>query len=286
MSATGPGVPAQRTYELWVKLIEDEALAAAALSGEPERVAAERGLSADDVEVLRAFARQRGTRWNLENLRFRTAQETSDTLISYLPRTMRMLTQGIEGWLQDLSYEYLTLHRWRQLGHLRFAECERFAAYARERIARRRPLPRHFDAVLDFELAVVRLLKKTAAIPASRWPAPPGAISDEALARLSPRRSEAMELIDLPVDLSEWIRTADPLQGQVAERPITVLAVVPSLREVHRVQVISEGARELLSRFDGSKPVADLRAELAEELDGAQVLAAVRRWLESRVLWA
>lgn len=148
----------------------------------------------------RAFARQRGTRWNLENLRFRTAQETADTLASDLPRTVKLLTRGTDDWLQDLSCEYLSWYRWRQLGHLRFAECERFAAYARERIARRRPLPRHFDAVLDFELATVRLLKRTAAIPPDRWPPPPGALSDQALARVVPRHSEAMELFDLPVD--------------------------------------------------------------------------------------
>jgi len=277
---------AQRTYALWVQLIEDEALAAATLSGEPERAAAERGFSAEDLEVLRELGRQRGTRWNLENLRFRTAQETADSLVSYLPRTMRMLTQGQEGWLQDLTYEYLSLHRWRQLGHLRFSECERFAAYARERIARRRPLPRHFDAVLDFELAVVRLLKKTATIPKDLWPAPPGPLSDDELAKRPLRRSEAMELIDLPVDLSEWIRTADPLRGGVGDRPITVLAVVPSLRETHRLQVISEGARELLLRCDGKKRAADLVAELAEELEGPQVLAALRRWLDAQVLWA
>jgi len=282
LSAAG----AQRTYQLWVQLIEDEALAAATLAGEPERAAAERGLSAGDVEVLRAFGQQRGTRWNLENLRFRTAQETADSLVSYLPRTMRLLTRGQDGWLQDLAFEYLALNRWRQLGHRRFSECERFAAHARERIARRRPLGKHFDTVLDFELAVVRLLKKTASIPKERWPAPPGPLPDEALAKLAPRPSEAMALIDLPVDISEWIRSGDPLQGEPRDRPITVLAVVPSLREAHRVQVVSEGARALLSRCDGKRTVEDVQRDLAEELEAADVAAAIRKWLESRVLWS
>ena len=58
--------------------------------------------------------------------------------MSYMPRTVRLLTRGDDDWRQDLCFEYLAHHRWLPLGHMRLAECERFASYVQTRVMKRR----------------------------------------------------------------------------------------------------------------------------------------------------
>jgi len=272
-------------YEVWRQVIADEELCAAMLAGNHRELAPSRGLDELQMAVLDAFHAEPGTRWNIENLRFRSAQETSSSVGSYMPLTVKLLTRGDDDWLQELCFEYLAHHRWSNLGHLRLRECERFAAYVRDRVAKRRVPPEHLEPVLQFELAVIRLLKRTSDIPGDAWPT--GQVpADDALADSCPRRSPAVELVTLDVDIRDWIATADPLRGGVKPGPVTFLIVVPSLSEVHRTVAVGEGAREVLDRCDGQHTVAALSAELEEEfeLPAADVGRLVCQWLRERIL--
>src|SRR5438045_1203344 len=134
-------IAARLAYDVWLQLISDEELYRAMIDGTHRELAASRALDADKLAVLDAFRAEKGTRWNVGNLRFRSAAETADTVLSYLPRTVRILTNGDENWLQDICFEYLAFHRWMQWGHYRFTECERFGAYVRDRIMKRRITP-------------------------------------------------------------------------------------------------------------------------------------------------
>jgi hypothetical protein len=123
----------RRVYEVWTQIIQDEELYEAMLDG-THRALTGRDLDAEAIEILDRFRAEPGTRWNVENLRFRSAQHVGDTLVSYMPRMVRMLTRGEELWRQDLCYEYLAYHHWKALGHLQLSECERFAAFVERSI--------------------------------------------------------------------------------------------------------------------------------------------------------
>ncbi|HEX2687150.1 MAG TPA: PqqD family protein [Kofleriaceae bacterium] len=276
----------KRVYDVWIQLIQDEELYEAMLEGSHGRLPG-RNLDPEAVAILDQFRAEPGTRWNIENLRFRSALETGDTLVSYMPRTVRLLTRGDDDWQQDLCFEYLAHYRWQALGHMRLAECERFAGYVRKRVMKRRITPPHLEAVVAYELAVVQLLKSTAEIGADAWPIH-RAVADAELPALRPRRSPAQVVVDLEVDLRPWIESADPARGEVGPGPVTLLVHIPSLDEPHRIKTISDGVRVVLERCDGTRTVEVLARELDDEfgLPAADVHQLVRTLLDERILSA
>jgi len=274
-------VDARLAYDVWVTLISDDDLYRAVLAGTHRDPA--RGFSAAQLEVLDQFHAAPGTRWNIENLRFRSALEVGATLASYLPRTIKLLTKGEDQWLQDMAYEYISYYRWTEQGHHRLSECERFGTYARERIMKRRLVPPHFEAILDYELALVRLLKRTATVVA--WPQPVE-LDDASLGASFVHRGPAVELIRLPVDLRAWIESNDPWRGEVLDRPLVLVAYVRSLQETHRIKILGEGPELVLERLDGSRSLDEVARELDEEagIERDQLFAMVRSWLAEGIL--
>jgi hypothetical protein len=276
----------RRVYDVWTRLIQDEELYEAMLAGTHGRLEG-RGLTADDIAILDKFRAEPGTRWNIENLRFRSSLEVGDTIVSYMPRTLRLLTRGDDDWRQDLCFEYLAHHRWRPLGHMRLAECERFAEFVRARVLVRRRPPPHLSAVMAYELAVIALLRSTVAVPADAWPVRRD-VPDADLPALRPRRSPVQALIELDVDLRPWIESGDPLRGEVGPGPLTLLVHMPSLDEPYRIKAISDGVRVVLERCDGDRTAGAIAAELEAEHDlpAAAVHRLVRSLLDERILCA
>jgi len=270
-------------YDVWLRLIADEELYRQTLAGTYRTYARE--LTEEQMRALDGFHAEPGLRWNIENLRFRTALEAGSTLASYLPRTIKMLTKGDDNWLQDIVFEYLASHRWQEFGQHRFAECNRFVAYIKDRIVKRRITPPHFDVVVDFEHAIVQLLQATGTAPAAAWTSA-RELPDDALVAATLTRGPAVAVIELPVDIRPWIESVDPTKGDVHERAVTLLAYVPSLTETHRIKAIGDGARIVLEAFDGRAPTQDVVARLAAayDLDRDDVLGLVRPWLRDGVL--
>lgn len=279
-------ISSKRVYEVWTQVIQDEELYEAMLEGTHARLAG-RQLDAEAIEILDRFRAEPGTPWNVENLRFRAAQHVGDTLLTYMPRMMRMVTGGDDGWRQDLCYEYLAHHRWQPLGHLQLSECERFTRFVRSRVMKRRITPPHLEAVIQYELAVVRLLRSTAAIPADAWPVH-RKVSDDELPAARPRRGPCQVQVELDVDLRPWIASGDPSRGEVGPGPITLLVHLPTLEERHQIKAISDGVRVVLERCDGGRTVEDLATALEAEYDlpAAGVRQLVRMLLEERILCA
>jgi hypothetical protein len=278
-------IDARKGYDVWLQLIADEELYRHTIAGTHRELAERKHLGDDELAILDAFHAEKGTRWNIENLRFRTAITAGGSLASYMPRTCRMLTNGDDNWLQDIAFEYLAFYRWTEHGHYRFAECERFGEYVRERIMKRRITPPHLEVVLDFELAVVRLLKKTAHI--DRWPEPPE-LTDEQLVEARVCRAEAVELVELPVDIRAWVESGDPLTGTVQPQPVTLLIYVPSLRDKHRIKMIGEGLRVVLEHLGSSndRTVGEVASVLEDDygIERAELLGMIRDWLGERIL--
>jgi hypothetical protein len=276
----------KRVYEVWTQVIQDEELYEAMLDGSHGRLE-DRGLDAEAIAILDRFRAEPGTRWNVENLRFRSALEIGDTLLVYMPRTVRLLTRGDDAWRQDLCFEYLAHHRWRSLGHMRLTECERFMAFIRTRVMKRRLTPPHLEAVMAFELAVIRLLRATAEIAAEAWPLR-RAVTDTDLPAVRPRRSPVQAVVELDVDLRPWIESGDPARGEVGPGPITLLVHIPSLEEPYRIKAISEGVAVVLERCDGERTVEALARELEDELElpATDVRRLVHNLLNERILCA
>jgi hypothetical protein len=274
---------ARRAYLVWLRLIADEELYRTLLAGRHRELS--RGLEPEDLAILDDFAARPGTRWNMENLRFRAALETATKLKIWMPRTIRLLTTGNDDWLQELCYEYLAYHRWQECGHFHFAEVERFAAYVRERVMKRRSTSAWLEPVLSFECAVAELLKSTQGLAPESWPARPFP-SQGRIGELCPRRGPATSVLELPVDITDWIRSGDPALGEPREQPTTLLLFVPSLREKHRIQVLGAGSRAVFSRCTGERSVREVAEDLEAELGLAaeETVMLISRWLEQGAL--
>ena len=278
----------KRVYDVWQKLIGDEELYELLLADRHRELKERRGLSDDELTVLDEFRKESGLRWNIENLRFRAADHVMSTLRVYLPRTLYLLTRGQEDWLRDIIYEYVALHRWHEMGRNYLAECVRFGRHVRERIAKRRALPDIVEHVLSMELSVVELLREAGQVPAEQWPRGRRELDDEALAAARPRRGPAVKIIDLPVDFSDWVHSADPSTGTVKEGALTLLLLVPSPEETFRTQRLSEGARLVFEQFNGERTAAEIARAMEDELglEPAQVYRLLRRWLSEGALRA
>jgi hypothetical protein len=279
------GFGSKRVYDVWTQLIQDEELYEAMLEGSHAHLPG-RNLDAEAIAILDRFRAEPGTRWNIENLRFRSSLFVGDILLTYMPRTVKLLTRGDDQWRQDLCFEYLAHHRWRPMGHMQLTECERFADFIRTRVIKRRIItPPHLDAVITFELAVVRLLRSTTEVAADAWPVRRD-VTDAALPALRPRRSPVQVMVDLEVDLRPWIESGDPLRGEIAAEPVTLLVHMPSLAEPYRIKTISDGVRVVLDRCDGDRTVDTLASELEDEfeLPAPDVRRLVRMLLDERIL--
>jgi hypothetical protein len=266
-------------------LIADEELYRATIAGRHRELAESRALTPEQLTILDAFRAERGTRWNIENLRFRAALEVRATLLSYMARTMRLLCRNNEAWEQEVCFEYLAFYRWQELGHFRLTECERFGEYTRERIMKRRVPPPHLDAVLTFELGVVHALKRTATIAPDAWPSP-RKLDDDELAEARVVRGPTVELIETPVDISEWVRTGDPLVGEPRPEPARFLAYVPSLAVAHRTKKLSEGSRVVFDAFDGTRTAAEIASTMEAEhgIERGDLFSLARAWLDEGIL--
>lgn len=247
------------TFDVWQQIIYDEQLSRALFDGSYRALAGERGFDEEQLAILDWFAAQPGMRWNVENLRFRAALETAACLAIHVPNTARLLSRGDDDWLQDICYEYLAYHRWDALGHRRLTECERFGAYVRERIVRRRRLPAHLEHVLELELAIVDVWKQTATVP---WP-DPGTLEPSS----RPRRAGAQRLLEQPIDLRAFMRDGRALEVTADAGPVTWFIYLTRPTARHKLSVISDGTRELLARCTGAHTVDEVAEEMERELE-------------------
>lgn len=276
-------VEARRAYELWLSLVQDEPLYDATLEGRHAELAASRALALADLQILDEFRAQPGLRWNVENLRFRAAVHVAGNLLLHLQRTIYLLTRGDADWIQELVFEYLAHHHWRELGHEHLNEAERFAAYVQRRVLKRRIPPNHIDDVLAFELALVRHLRAVSRLAPAEWPAARG-VSAEQLASARPRRSPTAMVVELAVDLTDWIKSADPRQGEVRDGAIAVLVTVPSPGAPYRFQRLSTEIAALYRRCDGAATGAEIVAGLGEDYDPDDVYLLLAQWVERGAL--
>jgi hypothetical protein len=279
-------IDARLAYDVWMRVIRDEELADAVLSGSYAQLAAERGMDAEAVRVLDALHAHRGTRWNLENLYYRAISETLAKLYVYLPCTISLLTNGNEDWARDLCGDYLSRHGWNELGHLYLEEADRFVKFVRTRVMKRRVTHEHLEQVLTFESAWNDLLRRTRDVPASGWPRRDIAWTDELVADAMPRPGPLVEWLSLPINFLEWIRNGNTTATDAKPEPVTLVLWIPSLEEARGVQRVSEGTHEVFDRCDGKTTTLAVADSMAEDfdLDRASVVATVRRWLQGGVL--
>jgi hypothetical protein len=282
------GIDARRAVDVWLRLIRDEELYRQFTLGRHGELSTQLGLSQEDVTILDEFRLRPGTRWNIDNIRFRATEHVSTKVRLWLPLTVHVLTGGNQDWVNDLVFEYLTHHGWNDLGPYQLTECERFIQFVRDRVLLRRTWNPLIDPVLAFELAVVQLLKKTRDVPADSWPVLAGRPSQELLASMRPRPGPVSRLLELPIDLTPWLESQDPTGLSPGDEPTQYLIYIPSLKHPHRVQTIGDGARVVFESCDGLRTGAEIVAALATEydIDPDATSALLGRWIEAGALCA
>jgi hypothetical protein len=253
------GFDARAVYDVWIRLVQSEPLYDAMLRGEHAAVARALGFTELELAILDDFAIQPGTRWHVENLRFRAVTMVSRLLGWHLPATLRLVTEGRDGWLRDLVYEYLSLHRWIELGHHhRFAECERFAAFVEHRVVKRRRPPPHIEAVLGFERGLIELSRRAAALPVAAWPRLHGAAAPEATRDAMIMRGPVQLQLALPVDILAWLRDPTTELRVTAPAPLDVVAYIPAADALVEVEPVPMAGHRLLAAAAAPCPRGEL----------------------------
>lgn len=281
-------VDARRALDVWQRLVREERVYAAFVAGRHRELAAGLRLDGDELAILDQFAARPGTRWNVENIRFRATYQVAIRLGLWMPMTVRLLTRGDDDWLRDLVFEYLTFHEWNDLGPYALTECERFAAFVRERVTLRRLFDPRLEPVLAFETAVLGLLKRTREVPAAAWAARPAPGDDDEVRALRPRPAPVVAIVELPLDVTPWLESSELDGVELGDQPTIYLVHVPSLDRPHRVQTLTEGARLVFDACTGERTVGEIAAAIESEYEvpAAAVVGLVRRWLEAGALQA
>jgi len=270
---------ARAVYDVWIRLVQSEALYDAMLRGEHAAIAPALGFTALELAILDDFAIQPGTRWHVENLRFRAVTMVSRLLGWHLPGTLRLVTEGRDGWLRDLVYEYLSLHRWVELGHHhRFAECERFAAFVEHRVLKRRMPPPHIEAVLAFERAMIDLLRRAATLPIAAWPAWPPRLDSAAAPDVALVCGPVQVELALPADILGWLRDPTTELRVVAPAPLEVVAYIAAADALPQIEALTPVGKQLLAAAATPRPCGEL---LAVVPDAGPTVAS---WLERGIL--
>ena len=266
---------AKQVYDVWIALVGDEEMYDAMLVGKHREVAARRGMNDEEILILDDFASQPGTRWHMDNLRFRCTTMVSRIFKWHLPATIALLTGGNEDWIRDITYEYMSDHNWRDLGHhRRFAECARFAKVVGTKFKKRRLSTQYLDEVLKFELAVLDLLREAAHLPPEAWSTPaPGAA-------VRPKVSEASKLVELPVDIVDWLAKPEGKPVAAATTPTTALVWIPAPSQAHRIARLDGDAKKLFEMCRGEKTIDELAA------GSAAAKASLEQWLRDGALVA
>lgn len=274
---------AEQVNDVWERLVADPALFEAAVTGDLDRFVAAHDLGDDERAILDELAATpEALQWNVANLRYRASLETMLKLRRWMPLTTALLTDGRTDWLMDLCFEYLTHHRWDELGHRHFAECLRFADFIDRRVAQRRPLPAHLDTALRYEAAICRMLASTAdqREPADATTAPVG-VDPAALAIGCPRPAPTTVVIELAEDISSWIAAGRPTATAPAATPLTVLGFVPPRGDLYWAIALDDDQLDVFRRCTGASP-GKVIAEAAARSRGvlaADVLALLGAWV-------
>jgi len=270
---------ARVVYDVWIRLVQSEALYDAMLHGEHAALARTLGWSELELAILEDFAIQPGTRWHVENLRFRAVTMVSRLLGWHLPATLRLVTEGRPGWLRDLVYEYLSLHRWVELGHhRRFAECARFATFVEERVLKRRMPPPHVEAVLAFERGLIELTRRAAMLPMAEWPARGQRIAAPGAPIVPIVRGPVQVQLALPVDILAWLREPTIELHVTALGPVDVLAYVAAADASPELEPVTAIGTQVLAATAAPRP----RDEIERLVPGASPVIA--SWLERGIL--
>jgi len=272
-------------HRVWREVIADERLFEALLDRHPvPRPPVPLMRPGDDAILETLAADTAALRWNVLNLRFRASLDTMLKLRRWMPLTTCLLTAGHDDWLQDLCYEYLSRHRWDDLGHRHFAECRRFTAFIEDQVRGRRTLPDHFETVLAYEASVCAMLEESAHVPDAAWGPeidPGGPIGTR-----RPRPGPLTRLLELPVDITAWITAGAPTEDEVGAGPLTLLAFVPRREETFWVIPLDANQQLVFERCSGRTTAGQIAGALERQaaFHAPDVLALVGAWVRHGAL--
>ena len=241
---------AEQTWHVWRRILREEPVRAAALSGRIETMAEPLGLAEADVAVVRAYTESpAGMTMFAESYRYRMISSFFNALETAGPLTRRVLTtRGHD--LDELALTVLDGGGWFDHGPFVYT----FGGQILDHLAAQAQGAgeRGLTDLIGLERAGVDMIRAAADAPAGPSAAP-GCW----------RALPWLESYDSATDLSTWLR--DPL-GCGAEEPPAVarhyVVYLPSLTAARRIVSLPRRAMRLLSALrERPRPVEELHAE-------------------------
>lgn len=259
---------AQTVWRTWRRILREPPLQAAMQGEGLDRLlaASALGLSAEETEIVRAYAAAgRGTRWFIENYRFRMVSSFFNALETAAPLTHRALrASALE--LQSIATGFLDSAGWRDFGPFVYTYCGQILDHllARPEVA---ALPGMSD-LIRLERAGVRVVMGAADSRAAE--PPPGMW----------RAAPWFEALRCELDLSRWLRDKAALGREPpAARPRWFVAYLRSPEEPLRIVAVPERAAAMLSALREPQTETSLASRLAG-MGGAADAAQDRKLLE------
>lgn len=241
---------AEKTWHVWRRILREEPVRTAVLSGKIETRAEPLGLAEADIAVLKAYAESRaGVTMFAESYRYRMISSFFNALETAGPLTRRVLTaRGRD--LDELAVSVLDAGEWFDYGPFVYTFGGRILDYlaAQEQGAGARGL----TDMIGLERAGVEMIRAAAGAPSSP-PTVPGCW----------QAHPWLEIYESATDLSKWLR--DPM-GCGAEEPPAVarhyVVYLPSLTAARRIVSLTQQALRLLAALrERPKPLGELQLE-------------------------
>lgn len=253
---------AERTWHVWRRILREEPVRAAALSGRVETLAEPLGLAEADVAVVRAYAASpAGMTMFAESYRYRMISSFFNALETAGPLTRRVLAaRGRD--LDGLAVSVLDADGWFDHGPFVYTFGGRILDHLADEA--HGAGDRGLRDLIGLERAGVDMIRAAAGAP-SGVPAVPGCW----------RARSWLETYDSGTDLSRWLR--DP-SGRGGEEPPPAakhyVVHLPSSTAERRIVSLPRRAKRLLSALrERPKPLAELCAETGAD-GGSEGVAA------------
>lgn len=269
-------------WNVWRRILREDALGAAMFGADPGPRLLELGLSESECAIALSYARTKEpTRWAIETYRFRSFNVIVEALLVAAPLTARLLSRRDHD-LDALARAYLTTVDWKDDGPYTYRTCAAMLVFLRGTLGES---DSELAELIDFEAATVGLLRS---LSTHAWESVPS-LDEEEMGRLLARDARFVQsgrgvIWVSRFDLAPWLGEPDAIGvSKLEPKRVTFLRYLRSQEEDPALLSLKVRALSVYESLAEPRSVVEVAALLGET-DPSHAAKVMRRFASLNVI--